>query len=102
MGESKFEAMRLDPRNWKLGVIYSCAEDPRVIVRQRLPLGWTWNFANPWVLPGIIAAIFLFVGPVALAWCSGHHSGFLLAALPVASLAILMLLASRLSRDPLD
>ena len=40
-----------DSRHWALGIIYSCREDPRVIVRNRFVVGWTWNFAHPRVFP---------------------------------------------------
>ena len=38
-----------DSRNWVLWVIYSCREDPRVIVGNRFFVGWTWNFGHPQV-----------------------------------------------------
>lgn len=100
MSESKFEQMRKNAVNWKLGMIYFCADDPRVVVQNRFPLGWTWNFANRWVPLGIVLSVLLFVGPVVVAWKLGIRSGFLMAFLLIASLCILMLFAHRLSRDP--
>jgi len=44
-----------DNANWKLGAIYVCKEDPRVVVRKRIwrgggalsgGVGWTFNFAH--------------------------------------------------------
>ena len=43
----QLEAFRTDPRHWNRGVIYSCAFDPRLMVRDRLGLGWTLNMAHP-------------------------------------------------------
>lgn len=100
MSNSKFEEMRNDAKNWKLGLVYFCADDPRVVVRNRFPLGWTWNFANRWVPLGIVLSIVVFVSPVAIAWSSGVRSGAVMACLLIASLCILMLVAHRLSRDP--
>lgn len=44
---------------WRLGLLYSDAEDRRLIVPNRLHLGWTLNFGRraAWVLlAGLIAA----------------------------------------------
>jgi hypothetical protein len=70
MNRKQAEQLRLDNRHWKLGVIYSCKNDPRVIVRNRWLFGWTWNFGNPYVfivLPGFVAAFLapiLFISPM--------------------------------------
>lgn len=32
MPESPYEAMRMDPGNWKLGLMYYCRDDPRLVV----------------------------------------------------------------------
>jgi len=92
--------MRKNPANWKLGIVYFCPDDPRVIVRQRLPLGWTWNFANPWVLPGIFAAIIVFAGPAALAWYLGIRSTVVFGGLLLAGLFLVILASHQLSQDP--
>lgn len=70
MDREQAERLRMDEKHWTLGVIYSCNNDPRVIVRNRWFLGWTWNFGNPYVfivLP-IFVAIFLvsifFIAPL--------------------------------------
>lgn len=36
-----------DPANWKWGLLYRAAADPRLIVKKRDGLGWTLNFASP-------------------------------------------------------
>ena len=102
MTESRFEAMRNDPSHWKLGVIYFCPQDPRVVVRQRFPIGWTWNFGNRWVLLGIVAAVSIFVGPAAVAWYLGVRSPIAYVLVFVTSLCVAMFLAHLLSRDPAD
>jgi uncharacterized membrane protein len=41
-----------DPDNWIGLGIYYCKDDPRIIVpKRRKSLGWSMNFANPWVWP---------------------------------------------------
>jgi hypothetical protein len=47
-----------DPDNW-LGLgIYYCKDDPRIIVPKRIKgLGWSMNFANPWVWPTIFIVV---------------------------------------------
>lgn len=70
MNREQAEKLRLDDRHWKLGVIYSCKKDPRVIVRNRWLFGWTWNFGHPYVF--IVLSVFvavllvpiLFIAPV--------------------------------------
>jgi len=57
------EALRMDPEHWHLGVIYACQDDPRVAVRHRRLIGWSWNFANPWTAPAIFAAVLAMLGP---------------------------------------
>ena len=57
------EALRQDPKHWRLGVLYACRDDPRVVVRNLWPIGWTWNFANPWTIPALLAAVLAVLGP---------------------------------------
>jgi uncharacterized membrane protein len=38
---------RANPVNWTRFGSYSCAADPRLMVRDRLELGWTLNMAHP-------------------------------------------------------
>lgn len=92
--------MRTDPANWTLGVIYRCAGDPRVVVRNLLPFGWTWNFAHRRVWPGIGLAIVTLLGPAGLAARLGVDSAAGLGAILLLSLAAIMLAAQRAARDP--
>lgn len=100
MSDSIYEVMRKDPANWKFGIVYFCPDDPRVIVRQRLLFGWTWNFANPWVIPGIFAAILVFAGPATLAWYLGVRSTVVFGSLLLLGLLLVVLASHQLSRDP--
>lgn len=99
-GPSRSETLRLDPANWRLGLVYVCPDDPRVVVRQRRGLGWTWNFGHPWVIPAIGIAVLLFVLPPLLAWYFGVRSPAKLAIIGALSLAVLIVIASRLSIPP--
>lgn len=38
---------RANPVNWTRYGSYSCPADPRLLVRDRLELGWTLNMAHP-------------------------------------------------------
>jgi hypothetical protein len=52
-----------DPSNWKLGFIYFCRADPRIIVPKRIRgLGWTINFARPTAIPYTVLVIGLIWG----------------------------------------
>lgn len=57
------EALRQDPAHWHVRVLYACRDDPRVIVRNLWFFGWTWNFANPWTAPAMLAAVAAILGP---------------------------------------
>jgi hypothetical protein len=55
------ELLWSDPANWKLGFIYCCKDDSRVIVPKRQKWqGWTINFAHHYSIPALIL-ILLFV-----------------------------------------
>ena len=92
--------MRMDPANWKLGFIYVCPDDPRVVVRQRLLLGWTWNFGTPRVIPAILFAVLISAAPPFIGWWAGIQSTALLLMLLGIGIAIVILAAHRLSKDP--
>lgn len=100
MPVSRYEAMRTDPANWTLGVVYRCADDPRIVVRNLLPFGWTWNFAHRRVWLAIALAIFALLGPIAVAVRVGVESRGALAAIVLLSLSAIMLVAHRAARDP--
>lgn len=97
---SKFEDMRKDPANWTLGILYRCSDDPRVVVRNLLPFGWTWNFGHRKVYIAILSAIVAFLGPPYLAWQMGARSGLTIGIITVLALVSIVFIASRLARDP--
>lgn len=97
---TKYEAMRTDPANWKLGIIYYCKDDPRIIVRTLLPVGWTWNFGQRKVYLAISIAIAGFLGPPWLAWQMGVRSILTLGVIAAAALIAIVFLASHLAREP--
>jgi hypothetical protein len=52
MSRSAFDRHYYDANNWKLGFIYFCKADQRIVVPKHLRgLGWTLNFARPLALP---------------------------------------------------
>ena len=97
---SKYETMRTDPANWKLGIVYYCNDDPRIIVRNLLPFGWTWNFAHKKVYFAILAAIALLLVPSFLAWHMGVRSTLAIGIIIIVAFIAVVLVASRLARDP--
>lgn len=97
---TKYESLRTDPAHWSLGLIYYCRQDPRLVVRNLAPVGWTWNFAHAFVYPAILLAIVIFLGPVWLAWSLGLDSVLAFALLILVDLSLLMLLARQLAREP--
>jgi hypothetical protein len=60
------EALRQRPEHWKFGILYVCRADPRVIVRNRFTIGWTWNFGHPRVFPTLLAFTLFALAPAAL------------------------------------
>ena len=67
MSPPTFDPFRCDPDNWKLGCIYFCPADRRVIVPKRMRgFGWTLNFARPLALPFLVFMIALLSGVVGL------------------------------------
>jgi hypothetical protein len=59
MSRSAFDRHYYDANNWKLGFIYFCKADQRIVVPKRLRgLGWTLNFARPlaWPFLGLLLA----------------------------------------------
>lgn len=92
--------MRTNPAHWTMGTVYRCREDPRIIVRNLLPFGWTWNFGHPKVYIAIVMAIVAFLAPPYIAWQIGVRSAVGLAGISVLALAAIVYVASRLARDP--
>ena len=97
---SKYETMRTDPTNWKLGIVYCCKDDPRIIVRNLLPFGWTWNFGHQKVYIAILVTIALFLAPPFMAWQMGVRSTLAFGIIIVVALITVILGAIQLSRDP--
>jgi hypothetical protein len=58
MTENEINELWKDPTNWRVGFVYYCKDDPRVIVPKRLKItGWTLNLAYPWAIPTLILMI---------------------------------------------
>lgn len=75
MQREQIDNLWRDRTNWSWGVVYHCAEDPRVIVPRRWRWGgWTLNFAHRRAgLYGVLAVLFC-VGPAVLSlWLLGAH-----------------------------
>ena len=94
------QALWNDRRHWFLGIIYSCREDPRVIVRNRFWLGWTWNFGHPRVFPTMGACVLFTLAPAALLFTLGVVYAPLLIGATVAAVAVLMMIAHRIEAGP--
>ena len=96
---TKEEAQHLwsDSRHWALGIIYSCREDPRVIVRNRFVVGWTWNLAHPRVFPTIAAFVLFALAPGATLFAFGIFDVPLLIGATVAAVAVLVVIAHRIA-----
>ena len=99
---SGYEAMRMQPENWKLGCIYVCPDDPRLVVRNRLFFGWAWNFGNPGVFAAIPFVVLLVLGLPYLAYQRGVTSVWQLWAIAVSCLVVVVFWANHNSRDPAD
>lgn len=89
-----------DSHHWFLGIIYACRQDPRVIVRNRFWLGWTWNFGHPWVFPTIVASVFITLAPGATLVTLGIVSVPLLIGVTVAAVTVLVVIARRIESGP--
>ncbi len=92
--------MRLDSRNWKLGILYHCRRDPRLVVRNRDFIGWAWNFGNPWVGPAILLAVMTFLLPASIAVIQGITSLVVISTLLFTSLVLIVAWAHHNSRNP--
>jgi hypothetical protein len=54
----KLEQLWRDPVNWKRGLIYSCKDDPRIVVPKKQKWrGWTINFAHRRATPTLILMV---------------------------------------------
>ena len=90
----------MEPVNWKIGLLYYCPDDPRVVVRQRFGVGWTWNFGHRMVVPAMALAVLVFLAPPMVAWSLGVRSPLALSLVVAAALGAIMFASSRLSRPP--
>ncbi len=97
---SKYDDMHKNPSHWKFGMIYYCADDPRIIVRQLFPIGWTWNFGHPFVFPAILLTVLFFLTPISIAYFVGIRSKLIFFVIIAISLVLVILMANRLARDP--
>lgn len=97
---SKYEAMRTNPANWTMRIVYCCHDDPRIVVRNLWSLGWTWNFGHAKVYMAIALAIVVFLAPPYLAWQFGVRSGVVIVIIIAVTLTTIVLVANRLALDP--
>jgi hypothetical protein len=100
MTHDEAEALRSRDEHWTLHLIYACHEDPRVIVRSRLPIGWTWNFGHRFVLPTLVAFILIAIGPAALLWATGVRDGLILFAVTTVCVLVLAAIAHYIAAGP--
>ena len=89
-----------DSRSWFAGIIYSCRDDPRVIVRNRFWVGWTWNFSHPKVFRTMGAFALFTLAPAAVLIAVGIPNLPLLVGATVAAIAILVVIAYRIESGP--
>ena len=63
MNTQQMDKLHSDRSNWKVGIFYSCAQDPRPVVRSG-KIGWTMNCAKPlgWVLVVLFFGTIISVG----------------------------------------
>jgi hypothetical protein len=95
------EALRERPENWRIGILYSCRADPRVIVRNRFTIGWTWNFGHPWVFSVLLAFTLFALAPAAwLFFGLGVMSPPILIGATAASVLVLVGIAHRVASGP--
>jgi uncharacterized membrane protein len=61
--QDELDEMRKDPSNYKLGLFYYNANDPRVILPKPVKwMGWTLNFAKPMSYVWIVGVLIALVG----------------------------------------
>jgi hypothetical protein len=66
------EQLWCNPANWKLGLFYTCKDDPRVIVPKRQKWrGWTINLAHRHAIPFFVLILLVAGLPLYLAALAG-------------------------------
>jgi hypothetical protein len=94
----EIEGCWCDTVNWKLGCVYFCRQDPRLIVPKRIKgLGWTLNFARPLALPCLALMIVLLLAPIVLMLALGIERKFWYVAACCVEMVILCCICSRLA-----
>jgi hypothetical protein len=64
MNTEDLNALHRNPDHWHLVFCYFAPKDPRIVVKKRLGIGWTLNFARPLAIPflaALIAAVFAYM-----------------------------------------
>ena len=63
-----------DPANWKLGLLYVCPQDPRVLVPKRIGIGWTFNLGvvGGQAACGVLTAVIAISVVASLVCAAGH------------------------------
>lgn len=57
-----FDSFTADPANWRMGFLYFCPDDRRVVAPRRSKAwGWTLNFARPATSP-LLVIVLLTIG----------------------------------------
>lgn len=97
-GDSAYDELYEDPSNWRLGIVYACTKDPRLVVPNRYFIGWTWNFGHPRVFPSIFLVVCIAVGPVFIAWYLDFRHEAALLAVFFASLLLAIFTAMQIAR----
>jgi hypothetical protein len=100
MTREEAEALRNSDQYWKLGIVYACRTDPRVIVRNRFFIGWTWNFGHRWVFPTLGGFILMVLGPAAWLLHHGVTDPRTLVAVGIASVLVLVGIAQYVASGP--
>jgi hypothetical protein len=101
MSQHTLDHFRCDPANWKLGVIYFCRADQRVIVPKRLRgFGWTLNFARPLALPFLAFIIALISGVTELVHSFAGHGDARFAIALLVALGVIALCYRLANRPP--
>lgn len=61
MKAADLDTLHADPKHWHLLFFYFSSADPRIVVKKRIGIGWTLNFARPMAVPflvGLLAAFY--------------------------------------------